>query len=111
MFFRNAARRLRGKDDAMRRLKYSITIDAPRTKVWEAMLGKSTYNEWTSAFHPTSRYEGDWNEGSEILFLATMDDGSVGGMVSRVHESRPYEKVDLEHLGVVKDGEKVMSGP
>ncbi|HVR28715.1 MAG TPA: SRPBCC domain-containing protein [Thermoanaerobaculia bacterium] len=88
----------------MRRLHFSITVEAPREKVWETMLGDTTYRQWTSAFAPGSYYEGDWGRGSKILFLAPGEDGKLGGMVTRIAESRPPEYVSIEHLGMVQDG-------
>lgn len=51
------------------KLKYSITINAPKEKVWHTMLDDKTYREWTTEFNPGSYYEGDRKEGSEIRFL------------------------------------------
>jgi ligand-binding SRPBCC domain-containing protein len=44
----------------MEKLNYSITIDAPKEKVWNTMLEKNTYTDWTSAFAEGSTYKGDW---------------------------------------------------
>jgi len=89
----------------MEKLKASIFIDAPREKVWHTMLDKDTYEQWTKAFNPTSRFEGDWSEGSKMLFLGTDKNGeNEGGMVSRIAKSRPYEFISIEHLGIVEHG-------
>lgn len=88
----------------MKKLHKTIVIAASREKVWDTMLGKDTYSQWTSAFNPTSRYEGDWNEGSKILFVGKEEDGTEMGMVSFVRESRKPEFVSLEHVGIYKDG-------
>lgn len=85
-------------------LTFSVTINAPKQTVWETMLNKETYIEWTHAFHPGSYYEGNWEEGSEIRFVAE-DDGKLGGMLGKIVENRPYEKVSIEYLGEIKDGE------
>ena len=88
----------------MERLHFSIDINAPREKVWKTMLEDQTYREWTTAFMPGSYYEGDWSEGSKIAFLGPGENGKVSGMVARVKESRPPERVAVEHYGVVQDG-------
>ena len=67
------------------------------------MLDDATYREWTKPFEPTSYYEGNWEEGSKILFLSDTPGGQMG-MVSRIKENRPYEFLSIEHLGIVKDG-------
>jgi len=77
------------------------------------MLGlgeKSTYEEWTALFDPTSTYDGNWNKGSKILFISTDDNGQIGGMVSRVLENTPNHFVSIQHYGVLKAGEEVTEG-
>lgn len=91
----------------MEKLHFSIVIDAPKEKVWHTMLDDATYRQWTTAFNPGSYYQGSWEEGSEILFLGPNPDGSgEGGMYSRIAENRPYEFISIEHLGILKNGEK-----
>ncbi len=85
----------------METMHFSTQINAPREKVWDIMLSKDTYEEWTKAFDPGSQYVGDWNEGSEILFLGA--DGQTG-MASKIKESRKPEFISIEHVGIVKDG-------
>jgi hypothetical protein len=88
----------------MEKLHYSIVINAPKEKVWDTMLEDTTYRQWTEAFNAGSYYKGDWEEGSKILFLGPSEDGSEGGMVSRIKENRKYEFLSIEHLGILKDG-------
>src|SRR5690606_4647550 len=89
----------------MKKLQFSIFINASKEKVWDTMLGEDTYRQWTKAFNPTSRFEGDWSEGSKILFIGTDENGeNEGGMVSRIAENRPYEYISIEHLGFVQGG-------
>lgn len=89
----------------MEKLNASIYIDAPKEKVWETMLGADTYGQWTKVFNPTSRVEGDWSEGSKMLFLGTDEDGKgEGGMVARIAANRPYEYLSIEHIGIIEDG-------
>jgi uncharacterized protein YndB with AHSA1/START domain len=83
----------------MQKIHFSIHIDAPKEKVWNTMLDDATYREWTLPFNPGgSRYEGNWEEGSEIRFLAA---NAQGGMFSRIKENRPYEYISIEHLGMI----------
>jgi hypothetical protein len=42
----------------MKKLEYKINIEAPKEVVYEKMLGKATYKQWTSLFNPTSDFEG-----------------------------------------------------
>jgi uncharacterized protein YndB with AHSA1/START domain len=89
----------------MQKLHVSIFINAPREKVWNTMLNKETYTQWTQPFCPSSTYTGDWSEGSKMLFLGTDSDGNnEGGMVSRIAKNIPYEYVSIEHLGILRNG-------
>lgn len=89
----------------MEKLHFSIVINAPKEKVWHAMLDDAPYREWTAAFNPGSYYEGTWEKGSKILFLGPdPSTGKLGGMVSRIADNRPYEFISIEHLGLVHDG-------
>lgn len=88
----------------MEKLQFSTKINAPVQTVWSTMLDDATYREWTSAFYEGSYYEGDWNQGSEIRFLGPDENGSLGGMLATVEESRPHEFVSLRYLGQIVDG-------
>jgi hypothetical protein len=92
-------------NSGMEKLHFSILIDAPKEKVWHAMLDDETYREWTRAFNEGSYYKGSWAKGSKILFLGPdPKTGEEGGMVSRIAENRPQEFVSIEHLGIVQNG-------
>lgn len=90
----------------MEKISFSTIINAPREKVWNTMLEKDTYQEWTTAFHEGSTYEGSWDEGSEITFIGPSEDGSMSGMYAVIAANRPYEFVSIKHLGEIKDGVK-----
>jgi hypothetical protein len=95
----------------METLHLEIRIDAPAARVYETMLAQDTYREWTAAFNPTSRYQGSWDKGSKILFLADGEGGRVEGMVSRIRENIPHKYLSIEHLGILKEGVEILSGP
>lgn len=87
------------------KLHVSISINAPKEKVWHTMLDDASYRKWTQVFNPGSYYKGDWNQGSKILFLGPdPKTGEEGGMVSQIAENRQYEYVSIKHLGIVKNG-------
>lgn len=88
----------------MNKLHFSIDIAAPKEKVWNTMLGEQSYRQWTEAFASGSHYEGSWDEGDKILFLAPDEEGKMGGMVSRIKENREHEFISIEHIGVIHDG-------
>jgi len=97
-------------EDRMKKLHFSIAINAPQEKVWNTMLGEDTYRVWTDVFSPGSHYVGDWSEGGKMLFLAPDETGEMSGMVSRIKENRPYEYISIEHTGVVHKGKEDTSG-
>ena len=94
----------------MQTLHYSIQINAPKEKVWKTMLGDQTYREWTVAFMPGSYYQGSWDKGSKILFVAPDENGKLSGMVSSIAENVPYKFISIEHHGVVNDGVEDTTG-
>jgi uncharacterized protein YndB with AHSA1/START domain len=83
-----------------KKLHFETLIDAPQRVVWDTMLEPETYQRWTAEFMEGSYYEGSWEEGEDILFLAP--DGN--GMKAVIEESRPHEFVSIKHLGFIKDG-------
>lgn len=88
----------------MNTLHFAVTINAPREKVWRTMLDNATYREWASAFMEGSYYQGDWNEGSKIIFLGPdPETGKEAGMVARIKENRPYKFVSMEHYAEISD--------
>lgn len=97
----------------MNNLKFSVFIKAPREKVWKTMLEDVTYRQWTKEFDPTSYYEGDWSEGSKMLFLSKDENGNVrGGMSSVIAKNIPNEYISIKHLGMIMDGvETPWEGP
>jgi len=46
----------------MQKLHFSIVINAPKEKVWHAMLDDKQYREWTGAFNPGSYSEDEYAE-------------------------------------------------
>ena len=89
----------------MQKLHFSIVINAPKEKVWHAMLDDKQYRAWTKAFNPGSYYRGDWSKGSKMLFLG-LDPitGQEAGMVSQIVENKPYDYISIEHIGIVQNG-------
>jgi uncharacterized protein YndB with AHSA1/START domain len=93
----------------MQKIQQSIFINAPREEVWDTMLGKDTYLQWTKAFNPASdnpptNLKVDWSEGSKMLFLGTDENGNEGGMASRIAKNTPPEYLSIEHLAIIKNG-------
>lgn len=97
----------------MKKLQFKVSIIAPVAKVYDCMLGiknKSTYEQWTSLFNPTSTYEGSWNKGSKILFVGVDEKGEKGGIVSRIADNTPNQFVSIQHYGLVKGNQEITEG-
>ncbi|MFZ1730871.1 MAG: SRPBCC domain-containing protein [Bacteroidota bacterium] len=84
----------------MKTLNFSISIDAPRAAVWEAMLSPETYKIWAEYFAKGSYYEGSWEKGARIRFL--IPDGS--GMIAEIAECLPHSYTSIKHLGWISNG-------
>lgn len=98
----------------MIKLQFTVSINAPANKVYDIMLGlseKSTYEQWTALFNPTSTYEGNWNKGSKILFVGEDEKGEKGGMVSRIAENILNRFVSIQHYGLLKGTKEITEGP
>ncbi len=98
----------------MKKLQFKVSINAPVTRIYDIMLGissKSTYEQWTSAFNPTSTYEGSWDKGNKILFIGVDEKGEKGGMVSRIAENIANRFVSIQHYGLLKADKEITDGP
>ena len=86
----------------MKKLQFTIEINASKEKVWDALWNDQNYRNWTSVFHEGSHYKSDLHEGSEIFFLGP----EKSGMYAKIEKLIPNEKMYFLHLGEYKDGEK-----
>jgi len=84
----------------MKKIDFSVQIDAPRLLVFETMVSAPTYEIWTAAFMEGSRYEGSWEQGKKIRFLGP----EPSGMVAEIAANRKGEFISIRHLGSIKDG-------
>jgi hypothetical protein len=97
----------------MEKLQFNISIHAPVSAVYNVMLGicnKSTYEQWTALFNPTSTYEGNWEKGSKMLFIGVDEKGEKGGIVSKIAENIPNQFVSIQHYGLVNAGKEITEG-
>ena len=98
----------------MKKLQFKVTIKAPVSRIYDLMLGisnKSTYEQWTALFNPTSTYEGSWEKGTKILFIGVDENGEKGGMVSRIVDNIPNRFVSIQHYGLYKADKEITEGP
>ena len=86
----------------MKKLQFSIDIEAPKEKVWDTLWDDKTYREWTSPFCEGSHVVTDWKEGSKVLFLSPNGEG----MFSEIAKNNEYEFMSFKHIGMYKDGKE-----
>ncbi len=98
----------------MKKVQFKISVNVPANKVYDVMLGisnKSTYEQWTALFNPTSTYEGNWAKGSKMFFIGTDEEGEKGGMLSEVIDNIPNRFVSIRHYGLLKGNVEITEGP
>ena len=89
----------------MKRLYLSIDINVPREEVWAAIINDKKYRLWTSAFQEGSYFEGGWQQGDRIKFIAEYE-GQVIGMISEIEMSDHLKEISIHHLGIYSGGEE-----
>ncbi len=86
----------------MKKLTFTIDINAPKEKVWYALWDEENYESWTSVFCSGSFIVSDWNEGSKIHFLSP----EGGGMFSLITLKKPFETMLFQHIGEIQNFEE-----
>lgn len=81
----------------MKRIQFSIAINAPKNHVWNTLLQPETYKEWVKVSWPNSTYEGEWKKGEKIRFTSP----GYGGTAAIIKELIPLEYVLAEHYASV----------
>jgi hypothetical protein len=95
----------------MKKLDLDILIHASRESVWDAIVNQEKYRTWAAAFQEGSYFEGGWNKGDKILFIAINKDGQKEGMVSEIAESNFSEFISIRHLGYLLNGYEDTTSP
>ena len=85
---------------SMKRSQYSIVIAALAARVYERMIDAESYKDWASVFAEGTYYEGSWDQGQRIRFMAPTGEG----MVSEIAENRPHAFISIRHLGMFANG-------
>ena len=95
----------------MEKLQFKTQIKSSSGHVYNVMLGKDTYKQWTAEFNPSSDYEGSWDKGATIYFVGINKEGKKEGMVARIKENDPGRFVSIEHLGLLDGNKQITEGP
>lgn len=84
----------------LKKISFSIHIDADKRKIWNVLWNPKTYEKWTSEFSEGSHYKGELTKGNTIQFLGK--DG--GGMTSYIEELIENEHMVFVHQRELKNG-------
>lgn len=68
----------------MKTINQSIEIKATKEAIWAAIVNGNKYQAWTADFHEGSRFEGFWQKGARLKFLANDENSEPMGMISEV---------------------------
>lgn len=79
---------------------FTISINAPKEKVWQVLWSDESYRQWTAVFSEGSYAVSDWQQGSKIQFLTP----AGHGMYSLIERLVPNEVMSFKHMGEIKDG-------
>lgn len=83
----------------MKKLHFETTIHANPEKVWNSIVDEKKFQKWTEAFQEGSYFEGGWEKGDTIRFMARDEKGEKMGMVAKIAESKKYSFLSIEYLG------------
>ncbi|WP_188753371.1 SRPBCC family protein [Parapedobacter defluvii] len=100
----------------MERMQFTTSINAPVATVYDKMIGKETFKQWTSVFNPSSDYEGGdmegtWQKGAKVLFVGTDKQGKREGMVGYIRENIPNRYISIEYVGILDGENEITEGP
>lgn len=96
-------------------MQFKKEINAAVSKVYQTMIGKDTYKQWTSVFNPSSDVEGgmegSWEKGSKILFVGLSKEGKREGMIGYIRENTPNHYISIEFIGIIDGDKEITEGP
>jgi len=85
---------------SVKRIQFTATFNAPVSTVWRLVIDSESYKRWAAAFTEGSYFEGSWEQGAKIKFLAPSGDGMVAGIA----QNRKHEFISIRHLGYISNG-------
>ena len=83
-------------------IKKTITIPAPKEKVWDVLINDKFLRIWYSEFGEGVYAETDWKVGSKAVFK----DKAGEGLVSKVIQNKPNELLSMEFQGIIVKGKE-----
>lgn len=87
---------------ARKLVQKSISIQAPAERIWRVITDAQYNSIWLTALGKRSIAHTDWQEGSKAIFV----DGSQTGLITRIREVRPFEKIRMQNVGIITNGKE-----
>jgi len=84
----------------MKPMQFSIEINAPKDKVWNALWQDETFRQWAGLIDPETYMVGDLKKGNEVQFISA-ENGY--GVTSFVEQLTPNEFLLLRHQADTKN--------
>ncbi|WP_207533421.1 SRPBCC family protein [Desertivirga arenae] len=81
-------------------IKRTLTLNAPKEKVWEVLTKDEYTREWYKEFSEGSHAKSDWREGSKITF----QDLSGQGIIGVITVLQPHEHLEFRYNGILNKG-------
>jgi len=86
----------------MKVIKRSVSINAPKEKVWDVLVNNKLNRIWYAEFSAGTIAETDWQIGSKAVFK----DESGSGLIAEVTENKPNEILSVEYKGMLSGGKE-----
>ncbi len=84
----------------MKKLTFSVQINASKDKVWDTLWNNKTFREWAGIIDPGTYMVGELNKGSQIQFISS-ENGY--GVTSKVEKVDAGSYLLLRHQADTKD--------
>lgn len=93
----------------MKTINQSIEIQATKETIWASIVNVNKYKVWAESFHEGSTFEGIWQKGAKLKFLANDEKGEPMGMISEVVVFDHLKDISIQPLGFFGGGEEDFS--
>lgn len=87
----------------MKKIQFSIAINASKEKVWKTLWEDATFRDWANIIDEGTYIKGVMKEGNEIQFISSVNGY---GVTSLVEIFRPNEFVLFRHSADTKESGK-----
>ncbi len=87
---------------ALKLIKKSIDINAPKEKVWEVLLKNEYIEKWYKAFGEGIIADTNWQLGSKAVFK----DSKGSGLIGKIAERKDNEIISIEYSGMLINGKE-----